>query len=72
LLQGWLGRCADLCIPVTPTFSLAAALASTVELREWLAQGLPSDSASVDSGALVARGGGRWPLIIDPQEQGSS
>jgi dynein heavy chain len=71
LLDSWLARCATLGIPHTGDFTLAAALASPVELREWAIHGLPLERVSIDNGALVARGGGRWPLMIDPQEQGT-
>jgi hypothetical protein len=72
LLRGWLRRCGELGIPCSPGFTLAAALAAPLELRDWLAHGLPSDDVGVESGALVARGGGRWPLMVDPQGQGAS
>lgn len=72
LLQAWLQRCSDLSIPTSPAFRLAPALASPVELGEWGISGLPSDDVSIDNGVLVAKGGGRWPLMIDPQEQGST
>jgi hypothetical protein len=70
LLDAWLSRCAALGIPHTPGFTLAGALASPVELREWALHGLPADGVSVDNGVLVLKSGGRWPLMIDPQDQG--
>lgn len=72
LLSGWLARCDALGVPATRAFSLPAALSSPVELREWGVHGLPSDGVSVENGVLVtARAGARWPLMIDPQEQGT-
>ena len=39
-----------------------------MQVREWHAQGLPTDSLSTDN-ALLATLGSRWPLMSDPQGQ---
>jgi hypothetical protein len=71
LLDSWIARCTSLGIPHTENFTLAAALATPIELREWAIHGLPLERVSIDNGVLVVRGGCRWPLMIDPQEQGT-
>jgi hypothetical protein len=69
LVAYWQQRCSDLQVPVSQGYSLSKLLVSPVELRDWALQGLPTDSVSVDNGTLVTRTH-RWPLMIDPQEQG--
>ena len=68
LVEGWVGRCQELEIPVSYDCSLRGTLASAVEVRDWNMWGLPTDNVSVDNGILVTRGK-RWPLMIDPQNQ---
>nr|CAD7588833.1 unnamed protein product [Timema genevievae] len=43
-------------------------LADQFEIREWNTYGLPRDNVSTENGILVMHAG-RWPLMIDPQEQ---
>lgn len=43
-------------------------LADPYEIRHWNACGLPRDNVSTENGILVTKAG-RWPLMIDPQEQ---
>jgi len=68
LISSWVRSCAERDIPVSKNFSLQATLSSSVEVREWNLQGLPTDSLSMDNGILVTRGS-RWPLMVDPQDQ---
>jgi dynein heavy chain len=39
-----------------------------VVIRDWILNGLPSDSVSQDN-SLFCMLGNRWPLMIDPQFQ---
>lgn len=48
--------------------SVVAVLADPYEIRMWNSCGLPRDNVSTEN-AILATQGGRWPLIIDPQEQ---
>ena len=41
-----------------------------VLIREWQIEGLPNDQVSTENGILTVTGE-RWPLIIDPQQQGN-
>ena len=39
-------------------------------IREWGLMGLPTDSVSINNG-LITNNAKLWPLLIDPQQQGS-
>ena len=56
-------------IPVSPNYTFWEFMANPTDVRDWNIQGLPSDNFSTENGVLVTRGR-RWPLLIDPQEQG--
>lgn len=45
---------------------MAAVLGEPVQIREWVIQGLPNDSFSIDNATIVSKAR-RWPLLIDPQ-----
>lgn len=56
-------------VPFTEGFTLESAAGDSMEIRDWRIAGLPSDSLSTENGILVTQST-RWPLLIDPQEQG--
>jgi len=64
----WITECKDAKIPCSEEFSLAGTLGEPVKIRQWILDGLPTDSFSVDNGIVVANSR-RWPLMIDPQGQ---
>ncbi|KAL2653371.1 hypothetical protein R1flu_021499 [Riccia fluitans] len=68
LLKKWGAVCAQKNIPSSPTFKLANILGSPVTIRDWVIDGLPNDSFSVDNGIII-HNSRRWPLLIDPQGQ---
>ncbi|PSN37031.1 Dynein heavy chain 6 [Blattella germanica] len=68
LMDIWLADCRELKIPSSQSFSLIAVLADQFEIRQWNTCGLPRDQVSTENAILVTRAG-RWPLMIDPQEQ---
>eukprot|EP00775_Hariotina_reticulata_P007079 gene7079-7292_t len=70
LLSDWRSACCVHGISLNPDWQLAAVLSTPVELLDWICQGLPADTVSIDN-ALIATRGSRWPLIIDPQGQAS-
>ncbi|KAL6759980.1 dynein heavy chain 6 [Haematococcus lacustris] len=47
---------------------LVAVLGEPVKVRDWVIDGLPNDSFSIDNGIIVSKAR-RWPLFIDPQGQ---
>ena len=55
-------------LPVTQDFQITKVLGDPLILRDWMIDGLPSDSVSLEN-ALFAMEGHRWPLVIDPQGQ---
>jgi dynein heavy chain len=57
-------------IELTPSWELRAILGDEPTIRKWGLMGLPSDSVSTCN-ALIASNTRLWPLIIDPQTQGS-
>jgi hypothetical protein len=49
---------------------LTVVMSDPVTVRQWTVQGLPTDAFSVDNAVMAFRSR-RWPLLIDPQEQGA-
>lgn len=45
---------------------MVGVLGDPVHIREWVIQGLPNDSFSIDNAIIVGKAR-RWPLLIDPQ-----
>ncbi|KAL7297685.1 hypothetical protein TKK_0009351 [Trichogramma kaykai] len=68
LLTAWLENCEKLEIVTTPNFSIVNVLADPYDVRVWNSFGLPRDQVSTENAILVTQAG-RWPLMIDPQEQ---
>ncbi|RZF48033.1 hypothetical protein LSTR_LSTR002099 [Laodelphax striatellus] len=68
LIEYWVKVLADLKIPASEKFSLINVLADPYDIRMWISFGLPRDSVSTENAILVTQAG-RWPLLIDPQEQ---
>ncbi|KAJ9576326.1 hypothetical protein L9F63_006826, partial [Diploptera punctata] len=68
LMEIWIDDCRKLGIPSSESFSLIGILADQYEIRQWNACGLPRDQVSTENAILVTQAG-RWPLMIDPQEQ---
>lgn len=58
-------------LPNKEDFRLEQFLTNDVEVSTWSAQGLPSDSLSIQNGILTSFAT-RWPLAIDPQMQAVS
>merc|ERR1712032_1488138 len=68
--EDWMGPVKEYSIPVTAGFSFADFMARPTDVRDWNIQGLPADRFSTENGVLATRGR-RFPLLIDPQDQGN-
>lgn len=68
LLTAWLEQCKEQGIKTMENFKLINVLADPYEVRLWNSFELPRDQVSTENAILVTQGG-RWPLMIDPQEQ---
>lgn len=62
----WTKICQERRIPCSPSFSMQTVLGDPVRTRDWIIDGLPNDSFSIDNGIVMSRAR-RWPLLIDPQ-----
>ena len=71
LVSTWVRNASALEVAVNTAFSLQYTLGDAVTIREWKLQGLPADPFSVDN-ALIVQHTRRWPLLTDPQGQGST
>ncbi|XP_074097467.1 dynein heavy chain at 16F [Cotesia typhae] len=69
LLRVWLTAIDTYKINITDNFSLVASLISPYKISTWNVFGLPKDNVSTENALLVTQAR-RWPLLIDPQEQG--
>jgi len=65
----WINDMTERKIPMTEGIVPLAMLCDDAEVAVWNGQGLPTDSVSVQNGAIIANCK-RWPLLIDPQLQG--
>ena len=68
--EEWYKPVVEFKIPVTKNFSFSSFLADPSEVREWNIQSLPADLFSTENGVLTTKGR-RFPLLIDPQNQGN-
>jgi len=56
-------------IPMTEQIDPLTVLASDADVASWLNEGLPSDRISIENASILTSCS-RWPLMIDPQQQG--
>ncbi|XP_076248728.1 dynein heavy chain at 16F [Calliopsis andreniformis] len=68
LLETWLSSCKDYDIKITENYNLISILVDPYKIRLWNTYGLPRDKVSTENAIFVTQAG-RWPLMIDPQEQ---
>ena len=70
IIVEWMTKIEELELNKSEVFDLQVVLGNTFEIRSWNNMGLPSDSISVVNGLLV-KYASQYPLLIDPQLQGS-
>uniref|UniRef100_T1J4J2 AAA+ ATPase domain-containing protein n=1 Tax=Strigamia maritima TaxID=126957 RepID=T1J4J2_STRMM len=70
LVPFWVSYTKSVNVPISDDFSLVSVMADPIEIRQWQMDGLPKDSLSTENAILVKRAR-RWPLLIDPQDQGN-
>lgn len=64
----WILECQRLNIPSSDNFDLVLCMGDPYQMRQWNMDELPRDEISIENGIIVTQSG-RWPLMIDPQEQ---
>ncbi|ESN99020.1 hypothetical protein HELRODRAFT_162498 [Helobdella robusta] len=69
MLRKWKNKLLSYNIPLSDDFNVTTMLADKLLVSEWTSQGLPNDELSIQNGLIVSSAG-RYPLLIDPQEQG--
>ena len=69
IITSWSKICKDRKIPCADNPSLLRTLGDPVQIRTWNAQGLPTDTFSVDN-AIVVFNSRRWPLMIGSPRPG--
>lgn len=69
LLNDWQKEMKSRKIPFCSNLNLIEMLTDAPTINEWNLQGLPNDDLSIQNGIIVTKAS-RYPLLIDPQEQG--
>lgn len=65
----WYDEIVRLKIPISENISVVNDLADKTTIGEWNIKGLPNDELSIQNGIIVTKAA-RYPLLIDPQNQG--
>jgi dynein heavy chain len=69
VLERWVPDMIERQIPMTEGMQPLKMLVDDAGIAQWANEGLPSDSMSIQNGAIVCNCK-RWPILIDPQLQG--
>jgi dynein heavy chain len=70
LVNDWVAKCNEKAIPISEQFNLIKVMGDPVTIRGWNIATLPTDQVSIENGILSTQAQ-RWPLMIDPQQQGN-
>jgi len=68
LIDYWITVIGAKDLPMSIDFQISKVLGDPLVIRDWMIDGLPSDTVSLDN-AIFCMQGLKWPLMIDPQEQ---
>ena len=71
LENDWRNKIKQLDIVHTEGITMKTLLENPIEVNEWKLYGLPNDNLSIENGIII-KNTRRWPLMIDPQNQGSN
>ncbi|XP_064627182.1 dynein axonemal heavy chain 5-like isoform X2 [Lineus longissimus] len=71
MLKNWKKEMIQNKIPFSDDLNIVSMLVDNATISEWNLQGLPNDELSVQNGLIVTKAT-RYPLLIDPQNQGKS
>ena len=71
LENDWRKMISDMKLLHTPGITMKGMLEDKIEVNEWKVNGLPQDNLSIENGIII-KNTRRWPLLIDPQNQGST
>lgn len=69
--DNWLPNIKDKAIPMTEGIEPLKILSTEAIKARWKNEGLPSDTMSFENASIISSCS-RWPLLIDPQLQGSN
>ena len=68
LIDYWITIVGSKDLPMSNDYQISKVLGDPLLIRDWVIDGLPSDTVSLEN-AIFCTQGHRWPLVIDPQEQ---
>lgn len=71
LENDWRKKVEELQIIHTEGITMKKLLENPNEVNEWKIYGLPNDNLSIENG-IILHSSRRWPLMVDPQNQGSN
>ena len=69
VLEKWIPDMIERKLPMSEGIQPLDMLATSAGIAAWANEGLPSDTMSIQNGAIVCNAK-RWPILIDPQLQG--
>jgi len=69
VIEQWIPDIIERQIPMTEGVNPMNVLANEAQIASWNNENLPSDTVSIQNGAIITNCK-RWPLMIDPQLQG--